>query len=340
MFDLLAAVALACPATIEHRWHDDFDVALAEARESGRDLLVDFTGSDWCHWCIRLDEEVFQHDAFFDAASEEFVLVALDYPNGAAARAAVPNPKRNAELRDKYGVLGYPTVLMVDVDGAVFGRMGYQEGGPQAYVSTLRSLARSGRKMLARAKQLAGQYESSTDDQHVAIMESAVAFLQDSLASPNRIGWELVAPIARAAVELKGEDQQDLVSRAVSVLLEGAPDQELLDKVYRMDATNSQGLYERALRAELLLVQQEPAARALQVRLLEFSETMEPVDSKLVAELYGFVAIWNEKNFADHGMAVRFAKRALNLDPMINADIKAVLHKIVGPELQQPVPGK
>ena len=38
--------------------HDVGFAAVAQAKEQGKDLLVDFTGSDWCAWCIRLDEEV------------------------------------------------------------------------------------------------------------------------------------------------------------------------------------------------------------------------------------------------------------------------------------------
>src|SRR6185295_16165266 len=113
----------------EERFIADFDKAAALAKKEHKDLLVDFTGSDWCGWCIKLHKEVFDFDSFLDGAEESFVLVALDYPNGDEAKAKVPNPARNDELRKKYAIAGYPTVLLMTPDGEVFAKTGYAPGG-------------------------------------------------------------------------------------------------------------------------------------------------------------------------------------------------------------------
>ncbi|HEY8240444.1 MAG TPA: thioredoxin family protein, partial [Kiritimatiellia bacterium] len=61
-------------------WTDDFEQAMNEAKASGRYLLLDFTGSDWCGWCKRLDAEVFKDDTFKEFAASNLVCVKVDFP--------------------------------------------------------------------------------------------------------------------------------------------------------------------------------------------------------------------------------------------------------------------
>lgn len=112
------------------RWRTDFDAALADAKAAGRDVLVEFTGSDWCTWCIRLHDEVLSSEAFDRATRERFVLVQLDFPRDASA---MPQElvERNRQLRERLRPSGYPTILLLDGDGLPYGRLvGYQPRGP------------------------------------------------------------------------------------------------------------------------------------------------------------------------------------------------------------------
>ena len=123
-------------------WHPDLDAALEVARAEGKDLLVDFTGSDWCGWCHRLDGEVFTQEAFLAPAAAAYVLVALDFPRPGGAVEAAMSPElraRNAAHRDALGVHGYPTVMLLTPEGVVYGRTGYQPGGAGAYLEHLRA---------------------------------------------------------------------------------------------------------------------------------------------------------------------------------------------------------
>ena len=61
-------------------WLTNIDAAKKSASESKKDLLIDFTGSDWCGWCIKLNDEVFKHDAFKTGVKDSFVLVEIDFP--------------------------------------------------------------------------------------------------------------------------------------------------------------------------------------------------------------------------------------------------------------------
>ncbi|MES2658374.1 MAG: thioredoxin family protein [Verrucomicrobiota bacterium] len=120
-------------------WISDFAAARKQAAESKEDLLVDFTGSDWCGWCIKLNKEVFSQEPFKTGVRGKFVLVELDYPKD-KSKLSEATIKQNEELGKKYAVAGYPTILLCDAEGKPFASTGYQEGGPEAYVKHLDEL--------------------------------------------------------------------------------------------------------------------------------------------------------------------------------------------------------
>jgi thioredoxin-related protein len=120
-------------------WTSDFEAAKKQAAESKNDLLIDFTGSDWCGWCIKLVDEVFKHDAFKEGVKDTFVLVELDFPRD-KSKLSEETQKQNKELNEKYGIEGYPTILLTDADGRPYAKTGYQKGGPEKYVAHLNEL--------------------------------------------------------------------------------------------------------------------------------------------------------------------------------------------------------
>jgi thioredoxin-related protein len=117
-------------------WLTDFDKAKAQAKEQGRPILVDFSGSDWCGWCIKLDKEVFSQQEFKDFAKDNLVLLLLDFPRKKEMPAA--EKAANEALSKTYKVRGFPTVLILDAEGQELGRTGYQPGGPKAYIEHLK----------------------------------------------------------------------------------------------------------------------------------------------------------------------------------------------------------
>mgnify|MGYP001819415349 CR=1 FL=1 len=124
-------------------WQADLGPALEQARREGKDVLVDFTGSDWCGWCTRLHDEVFGRAGFVDAVAGDFVLVALDFPRaGGRAWEAMPAAlrERNAREARAFGVSGFPTVLLMTPEGVAYARSGYREGGAAAYAEHVEAL--------------------------------------------------------------------------------------------------------------------------------------------------------------------------------------------------------
>jgi protein disulfide-isomerase len=122
----------------EGLWLTDFETAKTRAAELKRPILADFSGSDWCGWCIKLDKEVFQKKEFKNFAENKLVLFLADFPR------SVPQPeglkKQNKMLMGKYGVEGFPTILLLDAKGQVLAQTGYQRGGAAAYVKHLEEL--------------------------------------------------------------------------------------------------------------------------------------------------------------------------------------------------------
>lgn len=130
----LAVVVVALCATLSPAladpWLDNYADALKTAKEENKKVLVDFTGSDWCGWCIKIDKDVFSKPGFRTYAKKNLVLVKVDFPERKKLSEAVQ--KQNNELQKKYGVEGFPTLVLLDSDGKEIGRkVGYVEGGPQ-----------------------------------------------------------------------------------------------------------------------------------------------------------------------------------------------------------------
>jgi protein disulfide-isomerase len=126
---LASAGALACA---ESSWTTSLKTATAQARKTGKPILIDFTGSDWCPWCMKLHAEVFDTPAFATWAADNVVLLECDFPNGRQPPADIK--AQNAELAQKFNVSGYPTVVFIDADGNELGRTGYIQGGADAWI--------------------------------------------------------------------------------------------------------------------------------------------------------------------------------------------------------------
>jgi len=122
----------------EEGWLTDFEKAKQGSAARNVPILVDFSGSDWCGWCIKLDREVFSQPEFKAYAKDHLVLFLADFPRTKAQSAAVK--AQNEKLSQHYGVQGFPTVLLLNADGSVIEKTGYQRGGASAYVEHIQSL--------------------------------------------------------------------------------------------------------------------------------------------------------------------------------------------------------
>jgi len=110
----------------EPQWLTSLPEAIAEAQSENKLILLDFTGSDWCHYCVKLKKEIFEKSEFKAWASDNVVLLELDYPRGSQLPPRIQ--QQNEMLKSRYAISSYPTVLLVDVEGNVKAKMAYQNG--------------------------------------------------------------------------------------------------------------------------------------------------------------------------------------------------------------------
>ena len=135
---ILAAAKQPMPEKNEEGWFVSYNKALAEAQATGKPIMTDFTGSDWCSWCIKLRHEVFSKQAFQTWAQDNVVLLELNFP-----KSKPQSPKlamQNENLLRKYGVRGFPTILFLTPEGKVLGKSGYMEGGPQTWIANAQAI--------------------------------------------------------------------------------------------------------------------------------------------------------------------------------------------------------
>ncbi len=139
---LICALCAACAcAAAPKGWTTDFAAAQKEAEKEQKAMIVLFTGSDWCPWCVRLADEILLKKEFASAVQKDFVPVYLDFPQD-DSRITPQERKANEALARKYGIRGYPTLLVMDAKGSVKGKTGYQRMTPADYLEHLRKLAR------------------------------------------------------------------------------------------------------------------------------------------------------------------------------------------------------
>lgn len=122
-------------------WTQDYDAAVALAKEKGLPLMLNFTGSDWCGWCKLMDRQVFSTDEWEKWAKENIVLAFIDFPQN---KKLVPGKyvERNRNLSSKYGVRGYPTYVVVEpADGKSFGQLGAsRDATPGKFIAELEAV--------------------------------------------------------------------------------------------------------------------------------------------------------------------------------------------------------
>jgi thioredoxin-related protein len=121
-------------------WRNDYAGALKQAQSENKLVLLDFTGSDWCPWCIKFEHDVLSTPQFGDYAHKELELVKVDFPH----HTPLPQGQQQANdaLAQRFGVDGYPTYILLNSAGLEMGRqVGYLEGGPAAFIAALNKMS-------------------------------------------------------------------------------------------------------------------------------------------------------------------------------------------------------
>ena len=183
---LTAALALIITAAgapvhaIGEGWIMDFEKAKAQAAAENKHILMDFTGSDWCGWCIRLDQEVFSQEAFKEEAPKHFVLLALDFPRD-KSNLSEEIQAQNERLQKEYEVRGFPTIFLTDAKGVPYAQTGYREGGVDVYLPHLKELKNNlaeTEALIKKAGEKTEDDEERSDADKARILDEALSKVQ------------------------------------------------------------------------------------------------------------------------------------------------------------------
>jgi len=119
-------------------WQTSYETAVNQAKSSSKPILLFFTGSDWCGWCNRLEDEVFNTAEFAGSSKDKFIFVKIDFP----LYTALPQQlnEQNKQLKKRYDIRSFPTIVIIDPQEQQIGTTGYRAGGPGQYSAHLDKL--------------------------------------------------------------------------------------------------------------------------------------------------------------------------------------------------------
>ncbi len=126
---------------LAQNWQADFEEAKRIASEQNKNIIIVFSGSDWCAPCIKLDKNIWQSEAFKSEAAEEWVLVKANFPRKKANELSKEQTEHNRKLAEKYNIEGsFPLVVILDKSGKVLGKMGFKNVTPEEYITMIHAL--------------------------------------------------------------------------------------------------------------------------------------------------------------------------------------------------------
>ena len=110
-----AKEATSADAVFSNGWTEDYAGAVKLATSKSLPLFLDFTGSDWCGWCMLMDRQVFEKTEWKKWAADNLVCVKLDFPQSVKQAAALK--EQNEGLMRRFGIRGFPTFVVLSPDG-------------------------------------------------------------------------------------------------------------------------------------------------------------------------------------------------------------------------------
>jgi len=123
------------------QWITSYEDAVQEAQKTGKPIALFFTGSDWCTWCKKLEQEVLDTGEFASLTKDKIIFVKLDFPMHHPLEPRLA--RQNQQLRDKYNINSYPTLLVIDAAGKKIGTTGYRQGGGRRFAQHLMAMVSS-----------------------------------------------------------------------------------------------------------------------------------------------------------------------------------------------------
>lgn len=126
---------------VAQNWNTNFEEAKKIASEQNKNIIIVFSGSDWCAPCIKLDKNIWQSEAFKKEANQEWILIKANFPRKKANELPKEQTEHNRKLAEKYNNEGsFPLVVVLDKNGKVLGKMGFKNVSPEEYIKMIHAL--------------------------------------------------------------------------------------------------------------------------------------------------------------------------------------------------------
>ena len=211
----LVALLGAGIASAGELWTENAQEALAQAAKEKKDVLIDFTGSDWCGWCKKLDAEVFSQPGFQAEAPKYFVFLKLDFPHQRPLSAETK--KQNAEWQQKLAIQGYPTIVLADAAGQPYAKTGHQAGGAEGYLKHLAEL----RQLRAKRDDLFAKAQAAQGIERAKALDQALQALDPSfLGCYSDVAQEIVKLDADGKAGLKVKYEAMLLVQKIGAAMQ------------------------------------------------------------------------------------------------------------------------
>lgn len=231
---LLVAVFFIAPALAAAEWMTDVESAQKKAKAEHKVVLVDFTGSDWCGWCIKIRRDVLDTPAFEQYVQDKFVLVEIDVPNDAKRVGGAQQLESNKRLCARYGVDTFPTLLVLTPDGRVAG--GVVGGADMEQVRKGLELALCNVQLLQQAASQQGVhklrtllcvYQNMEEDFPIAaqklLAEIVEADTDDSLGLREQVSLQQERAALEARMQAVAHDEAKLLALIEEELPHASP---------------------------------------------------------------------------------------------------------------------
>lgn len=122
-------------------WKYNFEEAKELAKQQDKNIILIFSGSDWCAPCIKLEKNIWESEAFQKESAENWILVKANFPRKKANQLSEEQSNHNRNLAEKYNIEGsFPLVVLLDNTGKVLGKMGFKNVPPEEYIKMIHAL--------------------------------------------------------------------------------------------------------------------------------------------------------------------------------------------------------
>ena len=122
-------------------WQTNFENAKTQAVRENKNILLVFSGSDWCAPCMKLDKVVWKSSEFQEESEKSWIIYKADFPKKKANQLPIELAAENKKIADKYNKDGsFPLVVLLDKNAKVIGITGFKNVSASDYIKTIHSL--------------------------------------------------------------------------------------------------------------------------------------------------------------------------------------------------------